>query len=146
MALPEPASLDNLSLWKQTPTLTAWSELATIGTAESAVSPGRMTNDMPKAGVGILGGCDTMIAGSCVHDELEAMVRGGMTPLNALQKAMPNPARYVGLADTSRTIAIGRRADLVLLDASPLVDMTNIERIRAVVVAGRFLDRELDDS
>ena len=57
---------------------------------------------MAKAGVGILAGCDTMIAGFCVHDELEAMVRGGMTPLAALQTATVNPARYFGLATNRR--------------------------------------------
>ena len=62
---------------------------------------------MAKAGVGILAGCDTMIAGFCVHDELEAMVRGGMTPLAALQTATVNPARYFGLEQTAGSIAPG---------------------------------------
>jgi imidazolonepropionase-like amidohydrolase len=104
-----------------------------------------VTRDMATAGVGILAGCDTMIAGFCVHDELEAMVRGGMTPLAALQTATVNPARYFGLQQTAGSIASGHRADLVLLDANPLTDITNVGHIRAVVVAGRFLDRqELD--
>jgi imidazolonepropionase-like amidohydrolase len=100
---------------------------------------------MSRAGVGILAGCDTMIAGFCVHDELAAMVRGGMTPLAALQTATLNPMRYFTLSQTAGGIASGRRADLVLLDANPLTDIGNVQRIRAVVVAGRFLDRtELD--
>jgi imidazolonepropionase-like amidohydrolase len=100
---------------------------------------------MARAGVGILAGCDTMIAGFCVHDELSAMVRGGMTPLAALQTATLNPARYFGLQQTVGSVASGRRADLVLLDANPLTAITNVGHIRAVVVAGRFLDRtELD--
>ncbi len=199
--------LDNLRLWKpcpgagyrpeacrplfdmlarrgiwQTPTLAAWSELATIGTPASAVSAdhlayaskslramwagnqslfatpevvrelragaevgARVTSDMAKAGVGILAGCDAMIPGFCVHDELVAMVRGGMTPLAALQTATLNPARYFGLQQTLGRVAPGHRADLVLLDANPLTDITSIRRIRAVVVAGRLLDRqELD--
>jgi len=168
-------------IW-QTPTLVAWSELATIGTPASAVSGDHLayagkslragwaenqslfatpkvaremragsevgavvTRDMAKAGVGILAGCDSMIAGFCVHDELAAMVRGGMTPLAALQTATLNPARYFVLQQTVGSVASGRRADLVLLDADPLTDITNVGRIRAVVVAGRFLDRtELD--
>jgi imidazolonepropionase-like amidohydrolase len=105
-----------------------------------------VTKDMADAGVGILAGCDMMIAGFCVHDELEAMVRGGMTPLAALQTATLNPARYFGIKPTSGSVASGKRADLVLLDANPLTDITNIRRIRAVVVAGRLLDRkDLDD-
>jgi len=105
-----------------------------------------VTSDMAKAGVGILAGCDGMIAGFCVHDELMAMVRGGMTPLAALQTATLNPARYFGLQETVGTVASGQRADLVLLDANPLTDITNVRGIRGVVVAGRFLDRtELDN-
>jgi hypothetical protein len=102
----------------------------------------KVTSDMAKAGVGILTGCDSMIAGFCVHDELETMVRGGMTPLAALQTATLNPARYFGLQQTAGSIAPGKTADLVLLDANPLTDVTNIRRIRAVVVAGRLLDRK----
>ncbi len=104
-----------------------------------------VTKDMANAGVGILAGCDTMIAGFCVHDELAALVRGGMTPLAALQTATINPARYFGLQQTVGSVASGRRADLVLLDTNPLTDIRNVEHIRAVVLAGRFLDRtELD--
>jgi hypothetical protein len=166
----------------QGPTLVAWSELATIGTAASAVSADHLayatkslrdfwaanqrifatpeavrefraaaqvgavvTSDMANAGVGILAGCDSMIAGFCVHDELEAMVRGGMSPQAALQTATVNPARYFGIQRTAGSVASGQRADLVLLDANPLADITNVGRIRAVVVAGRLLDRpELD--
>jgi hypothetical protein len=110
-----------------------------------AVVGATVTNDMARAGVGILAGCDSMVAGFCVGDELAAMVRGGMRPLTALQTATLNPARYFGLQQTRGTVAPGRTADLVLLDANPLTDITNVQRIRAVVVAGRFLDRkELD--
>jgi hypothetical protein len=110
--------------------------------AEIAVA---VTNDMAKAGVGLLAGCDSMVAGFCVHDEIALMVRGGMTPLAALQTATINPARYFGLSNSAGAIESGHRADLVLLDANPLADITSVRRIRGVVVAGRFLDRkELD--
>ena len=82
-----------------------------------------------------------MIAGFCVHDELAAMVRGGMTPAAALQTATVNPARYLGREMTLGTIASGKSADLVLLDANPIEDVANVRRIRAVIAAGRFLDR-----
>jgi len=104
-----------------------------------------VTKDMANAGVGILAGCDGMIAGFCVHDELAGMVRGGMTPLAALQTATLNPARYFDLVQTLGSVATEKTADLVLLDGNPLTDITNVGRIRAVVVAGRLLDRqELD--
>ena len=69
------------------------------------------------------------------------MVAGGMTPLAALQTATINPARYLGRETTLGTVAAGRLADLVLLDANPLDDIGNVRRIHAVVTAGRFLDR-----
>jgi imidazolonepropionase-like amidohydrolase len=104
-----------------------------------------VTSDMAKAGVGILAGCDALIAGFCVHDELSAMVRAGMTPVSALQTATINPARYLGREKTFGSIAPGKVADLVLLDANPLDEIGNVRRIHAVVVAGRPLDRrELD--
>ena len=105
-----------------------------------------VTNDMIRAGVGVMTGCDTMIAGFCVHDEMAAMVGGGVTPLAALQTATINPARYLGFFGTTGSVAAGRRADLVLLDANPLIDIGNVRRIRAVVVAGRFLDRSALDA
>ena len=100
-----------------------------------------VTRDMASAGVGILAGCDALIAGFCVHDELVAMVQGGMPPLAAMQTATINPARYFRLEQTAGTVEPGRRADLVLLDANPFADVANVRRIRAVVVAGRLLER-----
>jgi imidazolonepropionase-like amidohydrolase len=100
-----------------------------------------VTSDMAKAGVGILAGCDALIAGFCVHDELGKMVDGGMSPLAALQAATLNPARYLRIDGTTGTVADGKRADLVLLDANPLEDIANVRRIRAVVAAGKMLDR-----
>ena len=69
------------------------------------------------------------------------MVAAGMTPQAALQTATINPARYLGREMTLGTIAVGKSADLVLLDGNPFEDIANVRRIRAVVSAGRFLDR-----
>jgi imidazolonepropionase-like amidohydrolase len=104
-----------------------------------------VTRDMAAAGVGILAGCDGMIAGFCVHDELATMVGGGMTPAAALRTATVNPARYLGRELTLGTIERGKSADLVLLDANPLEDVANVRRIRAVIASGRFLDRSALD-
>jgi hypothetical protein len=105
-----------------------------------------VTSDMAKAGVGILAGCDGLVPGFCVHDELAAMVAGGMTPREALQTATINPARYLGRQDSLGRVMPGYEADLVLLDANPLMDIANVRAIRAVLVSGRLLDRkELDE-
>jgi hypothetical protein len=117
-----------------------------VGILKNLAEVGKVvTRDMAAASVGILAGCDAMIAGFCVHDELAAMVAGGMTPLAALQTATVNPARYLGRESTLGTVAAGRQADLVLLDANPLEDIGNVRRIRAVITAGRFFDRSALD-
>jgi hypothetical protein len=96
-------------------------------------------------GVGLLAGTDSdmpyTVAGFDLHDELAMMVEGGLTPLEALQTATLNPAKYLGLLSSAGTVAKGRRADLVLLEANPLEDINNVRRISAVVVDGRFLSR-----
>ena len=64
-----------------------------------------------------------------------------MTTLNALQTATLNPAKMLRATDSLGTVAPGKLADLVLLDADPLADITNTTTIRAVVANGRYFDR-----
>jgi len=124
----------NQSLFmKQPGILDIFKRLAEIGKV--------VTRDMAVAGVGILAGCDAMIAGFCVHDELALMVEGGMTPLAALQTSTINPAKYLHLENTLGTVAVGKRADLVLLDGNPVVDVKNVRRVNAVVLGGRLQRR-----
>jgi imidazolonepropionase-like amidohydrolase len=85
------------------------------------------------------------VPGFSVHDALWELVRGGLTPLEALQAATRNPAEYFQATDSLGRMAPGQLADFVLLDANPLQDIYNTRRIRAVVANGRFFDRgELD--
>jgi imidazolonepropionase-like amidohydrolase len=103
-----------------------------------------------KAGVGILAGTDDsnpyVIPGFSLHDELLMLVESGLTPLQALQAGTLNPARFFSQLDSLGTIEKGKFADLVLLNANPLQDIGNTTRINAIVVNGRFLDRqELDN-
>jgi len=65
----------------------------------------------------------------------------GLTPLEALRTATLNPAKLFHGTDSLGTVAPGKLADLVLLDADPLTDITNITTIRAVVANGRYFDR-----
>jgi imidazolonepropionase-like amidohydrolase len=104
---------------------------------------------MQQAGVGILAGTDTSnpycIPGFSLHDELGLMVKAGLTPMQALQTATINPARFLGGEKDSGTIETGKVADLVLLDANPLDDIANTQKINAVIYGGKLFPRtEID--
>lgn len=97
------------------------------------------------AGVPLLAGTDTgfrdLFPGFSLHDELALMVQAGMTPLQALQTATLNPAKFLGTLNSEGTIAPGQRADLVLLNGNPLDDINQVRNISDVVVAGHYLSR-----
>jgi imidazolonepropionase-like amidohydrolase len=104
---------------------------------------------MEVAGVPILAGTDTtapnVFPGFAVHEDLNYLVQAGLTPLQALQAATLRPAEFLGLTAEQGTIALGKRADLVLLNANPLDDIHNTQKIDAVIVKGKYLSRgELD--
>jgi hypothetical protein len=110
----------------------------------------RMVAQMQSFGVGILAGTDTgdpyVVPGFALHDELESLVAAGLTPLQALNAATINPARYFNIESTHGTIEKGKLANAVLLDADPLADIRNITRISSVIVNGRLLQRTQLDS
>ena len=107
--------------------------------------------EMHRAGVAIAPGTDSAVLliypGTSLHRELALMVGElGMTPMEVLVAATRRSAELTGQAREVGTIEPGKRADLVLLDADPLVDIGHVARIHAVVLAGRLLVREaLDD-
>jgi hypothetical protein len=102
----------------------------------------KLVRDMHRAGVEFLAGTDTgpnnpVPVGIGLHDELELLVESGFTPMEALQTATRNPARYFGTLKDMGTIETGKLADLVLLNANPLDDIRNTRQIRTVVLRGR---------
>ncbi len=101
--------------------------------------------EMQKAGVGILAGTDTpnpfVYPGFGLHDELGLLVQAGLTPMEALQAATRNPARFLGTLEAMGTIETGKVADLDLLDANPLEDIRNTQSLNAVVLGGRLIPR-----
>jgi imidazolonepropionase-like amidohydrolase len=105
---------------------------------------------MREAGVRIMAGSDVAVLnifpGASLHEELRLFVDSvGMSPMEALERATRVPAEWLGIADSVGTIARGRVADLVLLDADPLADIDNTRRIAAVVLRGRvFQSADLD--
>jgi imidazolonepropionase-like amidohydrolase len=81
------------------------------------------------------------VPGLSLHEELVRLVEAGLTPLAALQAATSNPTQVLGLADSLGRIAPGKLADLVLLDADPLEDIRNTQKIRVVVADGHLYRR-----
>jgi imidazolonepropionase-like amidohydrolase len=104
----------------------------------------KLVRAMHNASIPFLAGTDTgaldCYPGFSLHDELELLVRGGLSPLEALQAATRNPARFLGRLSQLGTVEKGKAADLVLLDANPLDDIRNTTKIHAVVVNGRLFE------
>jgi imidazolonepropionase-like amidohydrolase len=100
-----------------------------------------------RAGVLFIAGTDTpagvgVVPGFSLHQELQRFVDAGFTPLEALQTATINPARFLDKLGDFGTVEKGKVADLVLLDASPLDDIRNTRKIAAVIANGRYYSRE----
>jgi imidazolonepropionase-like amidohydrolase len=108
-----------------------------------------------QAGVPFLAGTDCpagvdVLPGFSLHLELQRFVAAGFTPLQALQTATINPAKFLDRQNDFGTVEKGKIADLVLLDANPLDDIRNTQKITGVVAGGRYfsrasLDRILSD-
>ena len=81
-----------------------------------------------------------MAYGWTLHRELEAMVKAGLTPYQALETATRNPAEFLGATKEWGTIERGKRADLVLVSGNPLTDIRNTTRIEGVAIGGRWLE------
>jgi imidazolonepropionase-like amidohydrolase len=81
------------------------------------------------------------VPGFSAHRELGALVAAGLTPYQALKSGTANVGTYFGTQATVGTVAAGKRADLILLDANPLSDIANSSRIAGVMVDGRWLSR-----
>jgi imidazolonepropionase-like amidohydrolase len=87
-------------------------------------------------GVPIVAGTDGALPGFSLLREIELYVAAGLTPLEAIQAATIVPARALGLDAEIGTVARGKRADLVVLDADPLVEISALRRTRYVVTNG----------
>ena len=79
--------------------------------------------------------------GFTAHTELENMVAAGMTPGEAIVAGTSNGAEVLGLADELGTVAVGKSADFIVLDANPLEDITHSRKIDSVYLRGREVDR-----
>ncbi|HEX6070776.1 MAG TPA: amidohydrolase family protein [Longimicrobiaceae bacterium] len=96
-----------------------------------------------EAGAGLVLGSDAPqwwnVPGFSARREVEYMVTAGLSPYAALEMATRNPAVYFGSEADRGTIAEGKAADLILLDANPLQDIASLWRQAGVMVRGRWL-------
>jgi imidazolonepropionase-like amidohydrolase len=93
-------------------------------------------------GARILVGTDALqlftVPGFSVHREMELMAASGLSPYEILEAATRNVAEYAGAESEFGTIEVGKRADVLLLDANPLDDVSNVSRLAGVMVRGRW--------
>jgi len=102
---------------------------------------------MHAAGIQFIAGTDApagvdLLPGISLHLELQRFVAAGFTPLEALQTATVNPAKFLGKTAEFGTVEQGKMADLVLLKANPLADIANTRTVVGVVADGRYLSQE----
>jgi imidazolonepropionase-like amidohydrolase len=111
----------------------------------------RNIREMREAGVKFLAGTDTgvvlMYPGFSLHDELQKMVQDfGFTSIEVLRIATSNVPGFYGEEQRFGAIEVGQAADLLLLDADPLIDIRNTTKIRGVMAQGRWFDRTALDN
>ncbi|WP_237132748.1 amidohydrolase family protein [Pseudohongiella sp. O18] len=109
-----------------------------------------LTGQAQDAGVRILMGTDSgdsySYFGASAHDELQELVKAGLTPAQALQAATISAAEFLGMQDDYGDLTIGKVADLILLRANPLEDISNSMTIEAVFMGKQYYDREALDT
>jgi imidazolonepropionase-like amidohydrolase len=109
-----------------------------------------LTGAAYRAGVRVVLGTDAgdsyVFPGSAVHDELAELVTAGLTPAQALRAATLDAAEFLGASADHGSVTVGKRADLVLLHANPLEDITNTRQLATVIFGGVVSDRPRLDS
>ncbi len=102
-----------------------------------------LTGEMFRRGVPFAAGTDTPIGfaipGYSLHRELELLVESGLTPLQSIGAATLEPARFFGLEQQMGSIAVGQKADLVLLTADPQASISNTKNIAMVISKGQVV-------
>jgi imidazolonepropionase-like amidohydrolase/Tol biopolymer transport system component len=112
------------------------SEYGDYGHIEVAKSAKLIADGGTKVNLGAHG----QIQGLGAHWELWMLAQGGMTPLQAIRCATVNGAAYLGMSKEIGSLEVGKLADLIVMDANPLDDIRNSEKIKYVMINGRIYD------
>jgi hypothetical protein len=109
----------------------------------------RLVKAFKDAGVPIVVGTDAGVSGVVwgfsLHDEMELLIKAGLSTQEVLSSATILPATWLGLEDKLGTVEVGKYADLVLLEANPLDDIKNARKISGVFVNGNWVSKEKID-
>lgn len=100
----------------------------------------KAAKQLADAGVKVNLGAHGQIQGLGAHWELWMLAQGGMSPLQAIRAATINGASYLGMDKEIGSLEVGKLADLVIMDANPLEDIRNSEKIKYVMINGRLYD------
>ncbi|MEX2233565.1 MAG: amidohydrolase family protein [Cyclobacteriaceae bacterium] len=102
-----------------------------------------------KNGVGLLLGCDAPqvfnVPGFSTHNELEYLVKAGLTPYQAMRTGTLNVAKYLNKSDAG-LVKAGAVSDLILLNANPLTDINNTREISGVMIGDKWMDKTYIDA
>ncbi len=115
--------------------------------ADQLVFLKKLVRELHRAGVPLLAGTDAGVAfgvpfvlpGYALHEELANLVECGLTPYAALSTATTNPARFMHQEREVGVVAVGARADLLLLESNPLESVANVQRRVGVMLRGRWM-------
>lgn len=134
------------SKWLTANKYNKWSNPETITKFENYVKFNNLLVKACKAaGVPIVAGTDAstsgVVFGFALHDELELLVKAGLTSEEALNSATKLAAKWLGTESIVGTIEPGKKADLLLLEANPLDVITNTKKIAGVFINGNWLDK-----
>jgi imidazolonepropionase-like amidohydrolase len=133
---------DPVAARKQVPFYAVMTEADFAATQEGLAAQKTLVRMLHEEGAGILVGTDRRPRGYSFHWEMQELVDAGLSPVDVLRAATLDAARYLGQDSTTGSITEGKLAELVLLDANPLDDITNSRRIAAVYAGGRLIESD----
>ena len=109
----------------------------------------KVVKTMKTNGVKMLAGTDLgggwVVPGFSLHQEFTQLAAAGLSPLEVLQMTTLNGAEFVKRQSTMGTVEVGKNADLVVLDANPIADVANLDKISAVFLRGKYYSRSALD-